>query len=186
MQPENRPKLDRIPPDLAAVADYEPRAKDFVPHAIYEYVAGGVADDLTLRENRRAFDRIELAGRVLTDCGNGTTALTLLGQPFRHPIFLAPVAYQQIVHPAGEIATAQAADALEAGFVASTLSLVSLGGVAVRDIRLGRAALHPGPPFVRVRRLDINLAVITGTTHSPPDRRGAGGWPYHSYDTFAT
>lgn len=28
---ENRPKLDRIPPDLAAVADYEPRGKGFVP-----------------------------------------------------------------------------------------------------------------------------------------------------------
>jgi len=123
MRPENRPKLDHIPPELAAVSDYEQRAKDFVPHAIYEYVAGGVADDVTLRKNRSAFDRIELAGRVLTDC---TTALTLLGQPFRHPILLAPLAYQQLVHPAGEIATAQAADALEAGFVCSTLASVPL------------------------------------------------------------
>lgn len=130
MPPENRPKLDRIPPALAAVADYERWAQDFVPHAIYEYVAGGAADDLTLRENRRAFDRIELAGRVLADCAHGTTALTLLGQPFRHPILLAPVAYQQLVHPAGETATAQAADALEAGFVASTLSSVSLEAIA--------------------------------------------------------
>ena len=130
MPPENRPKLDRIPPALAAVADYERWAQDFVPHAIYEYVAGGAADDLTLHENRRAFDRIELAGRVLADCAHGTTALTLLGQSFRHPILLAPVAYLQLVHPAGEIATAQAADALEAGFVASTLSSVSLEAIA--------------------------------------------------------
>ena len=130
MKPENRPKLDRIPPELAAVSDYERLAKSFVPHDIYEYIAGGVADDLSLNKNRQAFDQIELSGRVLTDCTQGTTALTLLGEHFRHPVLLAPVAYHKLVHPDGERATAQAADALEAGFVASTLSSVSLEDIA--------------------------------------------------------
>ncbi|MCY4389630.1 MAG: alpha-hydroxy acid oxidase [Desulfurellaceae bacterium] len=130
MKPENRPKLDRIPPELAAVSDYERLAKNFVPHAIYEYIAGGVADDLSLNKNRQAFDQIELSGRVLTDCTQGTTALALLGEPFRHPVLLAPVAYHKLVHPKGEVATAQAADALEAGFIASTMSSVSLEDIA--------------------------------------------------------
>ncbi len=130
MKPENRPKLDRIPPELASVSDYERLAKSFVPHPIYEYIAGGVADDVTLNKNRHAFDQIELAGRVLTDCTQGTTALTLLGEHFRHPVLLAPVAYHKLVHPDGERATAQAADALEAGFVACTLSSVSLEDIA--------------------------------------------------------
>ena len=45
-------------------------------------------------------------------------------------MLLAPVAYQKLVHPDGERATAQAADALEAGFIASTMSSVSLEDIA--------------------------------------------------------
>ena len=130
MKPANRPKLKRIPPELASVSDYERLAKDFVPRGVYEYIAGGGADEITLNKNRCAFDHIELSSRVLTDCTGGTTALTLLGEQFRHPVLLAPVAYQKLVHPDGERATAQAADALEAGFIASTMSSVSLEDIA--------------------------------------------------------
>ena len=130
MKPTNRPKLKRITPELASVSDYERLAKDFVPHGIYEYIAGGGADEITLNKNRCAFDHIELSSRTLTDCTSGTTALTLLGEQFRHPVLLAPVAYQKLVHPDGERATAQAADALEAGFIASTMSSVSLEDIA--------------------------------------------------------
>ena len=130
MKPANRPKLNRITPELACVSDYERLAKDFVSHGIYEYIAGGGADEITLNKNRRAFDHIELSSRALTDCTSGTTALTLLGEPFRHPVLLAPVAYQKLVHPDGERATAQAAAALEAGFIASTMSSVTLEAIA--------------------------------------------------------
>ena len=67
MKPANRPKLKRIPPELASVSDYERLAKDFVPRGVYEYIAGGGADEITLNKNRRAFDHIELSSRVLTD-----------------------------------------------------------------------------------------------------------------------
>ena len=40
------------------------------------------------------------------------------------------MAYHKLVHPDGERATAQAADALEAGFIASTMSSVSLEDIA--------------------------------------------------------
>ncbi len=130
MKPAKRPKLTRIPSELVCVSDYERLAKDFVPRDIYAYIAGGGADELTLHNNRRAFDRIELFSRVLSDCTGGTTALTLLGAPFRHPVLLAPVAYQKLVHPDGERATAQAADALQAGYIASTMASVSLEAIA--------------------------------------------------------
>lgn len=130
MKPAKRPKLTRIPPELVCVSDYERLAKDFVSHSVYEYIAGGGADELTLHNNRRAFDRIELFSRVLSDCTDGTTALSLLGEPFRHPVLLAPVAYQKLVHPDGERATAQAADALRAGCIASTMASVSLEAIA--------------------------------------------------------
>ncbi|REA96529.1 alpha-hydroxy-acid oxidizing protein, partial [Staphylococcus pseudintermedius] len=58
------------------------------------------------------------------------TRVEILGQTFAFPILVAPVAYQKIAHPEGELATALAAVAQEAGLVLSTLSSVSLEDVA--------------------------------------------------------
>jgi hypothetical protein len=65
----------------------------------------------------------------------GHTRLELLGRTLAHPILLAPVAYQRMAHPDGELATALAASAQGAGLVLSTqASLPSkLIAQAVRD-----------------------------------------------------
>jgi isopentenyl diphosphate isomerase/L-lactate dehydrogenase-like FMN-dependent dehydrogenase len=129
-QVEPKKPLDHIPKDIAAVHDYERLAKDFIPHAAYEYIAGGSGDELTLESNRTSFDRLNLYNRVLQDVSQGSTKLSLLGSNFRHPILLAPVAHQKLVHSEGELASAAAANAMNAGFVASTLSSVSLEDIA--------------------------------------------------------
>ena len=61
-------KLEQIPSDLITVADYEQRAKEFIPHAVYEYIAGGSGSEQTLRENVNAFERIKISNRLLNDC----------------------------------------------------------------------------------------------------------------------
>lgn len=75
--------------------------------------------------------------RALVDCSKGSTALTLFGEHFAHPALLAPVSFQRLAHPDGELATAQAASALETGMVLSTLSSVSLEAVA-RELSTNR------------------------------------------------
>ncbi|MDX2463962.1 MAG: alpha-hydroxy-acid oxidizing protein, partial [Porticoccus sp.] len=129
---ESRSPLDHIPTEIVAVHDYERLAKNFIPHAVYEYIAGGSGDELTLKSNRTSFDSLKLYSRVLQDVSQGATELSLLGKDFRHPILLAPVAHQKLVHSEGELASAAAAEAMNAGFVASTLSSVSLEDIAQR------------------------------------------------------
>ena len=129
---ELRSPLDHIPTEIVAVHDYERLAKNFIPHAVYEYIAGGSGDELTLKSNRTSFDSLKLYSRVLQDVSQGATELSLLGKDFRHPILLAPVAHQKLVHSEGELASAAAAEAMNAGFVASTLSSVSLEDIAQR------------------------------------------------------
>lgn len=129
-QPALSPPLNHIPADLVSVADYARRAREHLPPATWEYIAGGGADELTLRFNRDAFDRLRILPRVLRDCTQGTTAIRLLGEDFRHPILLAPVAFHKLAHPDGELATAQAASALEAGLVVSTLASQPLEAIA--------------------------------------------------------
>ncbi|CAD5107969.1 alpha-hydroxy acid oxidase [Zestomonas carbonaria] len=124
------PKLQQIPPSIAAVADYEPFARERMSEQAWAYIAGGSADELTLRDNCAAFQRLRLRSRVLRDLRGGHTRVRLLGQEFEHPILLAPVAYQKLAHPEGELASALGASALGAGMVVSTQASVDLEEIA--------------------------------------------------------
>jgi isopentenyl diphosphate isomerase/L-lactate dehydrogenase-like FMN-dependent dehydrogenase len=130
MNAEPAAPLNEIPADLVSLSDYARRAAEHMPHAIYEYIAGGGADEITLRRNREALDRWQILPRVLVDVTAGGTQTELFGQPLRHPIVLAPVAFQKLVHPHGEIATARAASALETVMAVSTLATESIETIA--------------------------------------------------------
>ncbi|HEX6592456.1 MAG TPA: alpha-hydroxy acid oxidase [Moraxellaceae bacterium] len=121
-----KPALAAIPRDIVAATDYERHARGHLDDNAWEYLSGGAADELTLRDNREAFDRQRLAGRVLGDVRGGHTRLSLFGREFAHPVLLAPIAYQQLFHEQGELATIMAADAMQAGLVLSTLASTRL------------------------------------------------------------
>jgi 4-hydroxymandelate oxidase len=123
-------KLQQIPATVASVADYEPLARERVTEHAWAYVSGGSADEVTLRENSAAFQRISLRPRVLQDLNGGNTCLELFGTRFEFPILLAPVAFQRLVQPDGELATVLAASAHKAGMVLSTQASVLLEDVA--------------------------------------------------------
>lgn len=121
---------DAIPPDAVSLADYERLAASRLDANAAAYVFGGAGDELTVRRNREAFDRLALWPRPLADVAGGDARLELFGAVHEHPIFLAPVAYQRLAHPEGEAATARAAGALGACMVVSTLTSVSPEAIA--------------------------------------------------------
>lgn len=122
--------LQQIPASAASVGDYESLSRDRVTEQTWAYLAGGAADEWTLRENCAAFQRLSLRTSVLRDLSGGNTRLTLFGRTFASPIFLAPVAYQKLFHPNGEMATALAASAAQTCMVVSTQASVSLEEIA--------------------------------------------------------
>ncbi len=119
-----------VPPDVVSVSDYERHARTLLPVDIWAYIAGAGADGLTQRWNRDAFDQLRLAGRVLADMTQASTASTLFGLPLPHPIIVAPVAYQKLAHPDGELATVLGASASATWMTISTLSSVSIEEIA--------------------------------------------------------
>lgn len=124
------PTLQQVPTDIVAVTDYEPYARERMSEQAWAYIAGGAADELTLHDNRAAFQRLRLRSRILRDLSGGHTRLELFGQVFEHPVMLAPVAYQKLVHPEGELASVLAASALGAGMIVSTQASVGLEEIA--------------------------------------------------------
>ncbi len=124
------PAIETLPEGLANLADFEAPAKARVTEAAWAYLNGGAADELTLRANRAAWDAIRLLPRVLRDLSHGHTRVNLLGRELRHPLLLAPIAYQRLFHADGELAIAHAAAAQEAGLILSAQASVDMEAVA--------------------------------------------------------
>ena len=126
------PPMNGIPPQIAAVSDYEAYARERMSASAWAYFVGGAADENTLRENVAAFARLRLRSRVLADLSGGSTALDLFGSRHEHPILLAPIGWQALAHPDGECATVLGAGAMRAGMVVSTLSSTRLEDIAAQ------------------------------------------------------
>jgi len=93
------------------VWDYERLAEQTLDSNAFAYFAGGSGDEVTLRDNVAAFERLKLRPRVLVDVSSISTATTVLGTDVALPILIAPLALQRLAHPDGELATARAAAA---------------------------------------------------------------------------
>jgi len=124
------PQREALAPGTLTLADHERHARARLDANAWAYFSGGAGDEHTLHANRHAWDSIALLPRVLRPLAGGHTRCTLLGRELAHPILLAPVAYQCLAHPDGEIATAWAAAALGAGMVLSMQSSTTLEAVA--------------------------------------------------------
>ena len=124
------PARHAIPPGLVTLADHEQHARTQLDDNAWAYFSGGAADEISLHANRSAWDALPLWPRVLRPLAGGHTRVPLLGRTLAHPILLAPVAFQRLAHPDGELAMAYAAAALGAGVVLSIQASVSLESVA--------------------------------------------------------
>ena len=117
-------------PELAArfrcLADLEPAARERMPNALFEFVAGAAGDELTMADNKAAFDRLRLRPRVLRDVASIDTGVPLFGDALPHPILLAPTSFQRMAHPEGEVATARGAGQAGAVFVLSTTGIATI------------------------------------------------------------
>lgn len=114
---------ERVLADLPAVslADYAERARAVLPPDVWDYLAGGSASEVTLAANRRALDRVAVLPRVLRGVDTVDLGTHLLGRRYAMPVGVAPMAYQRLVHPDGELGLAAAAGAAGIPYLASTL-----------------------------------------------------------------
>jgi isopentenyl diphosphate isomerase/L-lactate dehydrogenase-like FMN-dependent dehydrogenase len=115
---------------LVNVFDYEELARQKLSQPFYDYIAGGADDEVTLRRNREAFERIEVQPRAIVDVSKVDLRASVLGQEIALPILIAPVAVQRLAHPDGELATARAAAASGTIMTLSTMASTSIEDVA--------------------------------------------------------
>ena len=93
---------------------------------VYDFYASGANGEVTLRENRAAYERITLLPRVLVDVSARDLGTTVLGEPVSMPILIAPTALPGLAHPEGEVATTKAAGAAKTVMTLATCSTSSI------------------------------------------------------------
>jgi 4-hydroxymandelate oxidase len=97
---------------FASHADYarlEEDARRVLDPAVFDFYAGGSGDETTLAANARAWRRIALRPYALRDVTGVDTRVRVLGRELPAPVGVAPVGYQTLAHPDGELATARGA-----------------------------------------------------------------------------
>lgn len=112
-----------------SLEDFETRAKALLAPDVWDFIAGGSGAEITMGANRQALDSVSVYPRVLGGSLRGTQA-TLLDTAMSMPVAVAPMAYQRLVHPAGELAMAEAACQAGVPLMLSALSSYPVEEVA--------------------------------------------------------
>jgi isopentenyl diphosphate isomerase/L-lactate dehydrogenase-like FMN-dependent dehydrogenase len=100
--------------------EFEAIAKGKLHKMAYDFIAGGVEDEVTLRANRESFECLRLVPRVMRDVSNVDSSVTLLGVNLPAPILFAPTGGKNLVLPDADLICARAA--------AHVKSIYSVGG----------------------------------------------------------
>ena len=111
---------------LLNLEEFEPAAAARLPQMVFDYFAGGAGDEGTLRASRSAWNDVALRYRVLRNVSQRSLATTVLGEALAFPLLVAPMAFQRMAHPDGELATVRAAHDVGAGMILSTFATASI------------------------------------------------------------
>ncbi len=114
------------PREALDVFDFETVAHAKVPPAHFGYMASGVDDEVTLRANRKGFQKFQLRPRRLVGVDAIDTKLELFGQSYSSPIFICPTGSNRAFHEDGELAVARAAKARNHLEMLSTVATTSI------------------------------------------------------------
>lgn len=136
------------------IEDLRQIARRRLPKGLFDFIDRGSEDDVALRHNRAAIERIKLRARVLNDVSNRDPAVTLLGQLQKLPLVIGPTGPAGYVWYRGEIALARAA--AKAGI---PFALASTSNTAMETI-LKEGGGHQWYQLYVWRNLDMSMKTV--------------------------
>jgi len=119
--------------DLARAVNIEDLrriARRRLPRAIFDFFDGGAEDEVTLRDNRAAFERVRLLPRVLVNVAEVDTTVSIFNRKADLPLAIAPTGGISAGRAGAEMILARAAKAAGVPFTMATPSAFSIERVA--------------------------------------------------------
>jgi isopentenyl diphosphate isomerase/L-lactate dehydrogenase-like FMN-dependent dehydrogenase len=109
--------------------DLRELARRRAPKVAFDYTDGAADAEISLARARQAFRDIEFRPAILRNVAETDTGTAVLGRPARLPFGIAPTGFTRMMHTAGEIAGARAAERAGIPFTLSTM-----GTTAIEDV----------------------------------------------------
>ncbi len=110
--------------------DLRHMARKRLPRWLFEFVDRGTEDEVALRNNRAAFERIKLKTQVLVNVSKRSQEIILFGKKHGMPLGIAPTGPAGMLYYKGELELARAAKAANIPFTLATGSQTSMEEVA--------------------------------------------------------
>lgn len=152
---------------LLSVADFERKARSFLPRAVFGYVNGGTEDCMTLEANRHAFRCVQFRPRGLVGVADRSQSVQLWGRTYRHPFGIAPMGVTAMCRYRCEQDLAKAAAESAIPFVLSGLSTYAMESVREADPGFWYQGYIPGekeviqPLLSRLQANGVEVLVVT-------------------------
>jgi (S)-mandelate dehydrogenase len=112
------------------IEDLRSLARRRLPRAIFDFFDGGAEDEVTLRGNREAFERVRLLPKVLVDVAAVDLRTEILGETASLPLAIAPTGGISAGRAGAELALARAAKAAGVPFTLATPAAFTIERVA--------------------------------------------------------
>jgi len=112
------------------IEDLRRLARKRLPRAVFDFFDGGAEDEVTLRENRAAFERVRLLPKVLVDVSAVDLKTKIIGETASLPLAIAPTGGISAGRAGAELALARAAKAVGVPFTLATPAAFTIERVA--------------------------------------------------------
>lgn len=154
-----------------SVADFERAARRKLPRAVYDFVAGGTEDGVSLAANRECFEQMAFRPRGLVGVADRSQAVGLWGTTYPSAIGIAPMGVTAICRHKCDLALAEAATSRGLPYILSGASNVPLEEI---QEKVGGAAWYqgyfPGDTerleriVQRLLKAEVRVLVVTSDT----------------------
>ena len=112
------------------IEDLRLLARRRLPRAIFDFFDGGAEDEVTLRGNRAAFERVRLLPKVLVDVAQVSLETAIFGKTSRMPLAIGPTGGISAGRFGAELMLANAAKAFGVPFTMATPSAFTIERLA--------------------------------------------------------
>ena len=169
--------IDQVGLDFATIDEIRDAALAKLEPAVTDFLEGGAGDEVTLRRNRRAFERWAFLPRVMNGLPAPQTRTTFMGIDLDLPILTAPFGADGLFAPEGQVAVARANQSVGAASIvpeAGSHPVEEIAAAAPRAALFGQ--FHPlgtETGFLRMmhRYEDAGYRALCLTCDCP-----TGGW----------
>ncbi|QIS11223.1 alpha-hydroxy acid oxidase [Nocardia arthritidis] len=124
--------LERKLQRAQTIWDLRELARKRTPKVAFDYTDGAADAEISLRRAREAFADLEFRPAILRNVAETDTSTMVLGKESALPFGIAPTGFTRMMHTAGELAGARAAERAGIPFTLSTM-----GTTAIEDLAAG-------------------------------------------------